>query len=145
MRALKNTTLSLGEFFCHIFLYRAVEPVIFSGARDLKGAQKTKIYFILSHIFLFWDLKNVEFLKIWGPASKSRYEFGAQKGQKNFIGAPNFFLPEPVHALHGPVSVILDLSNAIVPLCRIMSNYIEYNKKRLKFESPKFIAKEIPE
>ncbi len=36
------------------------------------------------------------------PASKSRYEFGAHKGQKNFKGAPNFFSPGPVHALHGP-------------------------------------------
>ncbi len=32
----------------------------------------------------FWDLKSVEFLQIWGPALKSRYEFGAQKGQKKF-------------------------------------------------------------
>jgi hypothetical protein len=33
---------------------------------------------------------------------KSRYEFGGQKGQKHFIGVPNFFLPGPVQALHGP-------------------------------------------
>jgi hypothetical protein len=33
----------------------------------------------------------VEFLQIWGPALKSRYEFGAQKRQNIFIGAPIFF------------------------------------------------------
>ncbi len=37
----------------------------------------------------------MEFLQIWDTALKSRYEFEAQKGQKNFIGALNFFYPGP--------------------------------------------------
>jgi hypothetical protein len=78
-----------------------VEQVIFAGARDSKGAQKSEIDLILGHILVFFGPEKCGSPQIWNPALKSRYKFGAQKGQKIFIGAP-IFLPGPVYTLYGP-------------------------------------------
>jgi hypothetical protein len=75
---------------------RGVEPVIFTGARDSKGAQKSEIDFILGHILVFLGPEKCGISTNLGPCVEVYiYEFGAQKGQKNFIGAPNFFYRGP--------------------------------------------------
>ncbi len=51
------------------------ESVIFTGAQDSKGSQKSEIYLILGP-------KRVEFLKILGPLLKFRYESGARSRKK---------------------------------------------------------------
>jgi hypothetical protein len=46
------------------------EPIIFAGARDSKGAQKTKIYFILSDFISYFVIlgpEKCEISKNLGP------------------------------------------------------------------------------
>jgi hypothetical protein len=80
-------------------LFRAVErggkAVNFYRGPGLKEARECKIYLILSHISLFWDLKNVKFLQILGLLLKSRGDFGARKKTKLNGGAWAKILPGP--------------------------------------------------
>ncbi len=109
---------------------RAVEPVICAKARGSERAQKSENGLIFGHILLFWVLKSVEFLQIWAPALKSRYEFRAKKRQKKIHRSPEFFLPGPVHALYVPESKA-DL--------HILIN----RKKRIPYSAPGFPNKKI--
>jgi hypothetical protein len=62
---------------------REVEPVIFTGARDSKGAQKSEIDFILGHILVFLGPEKCGISTNLGPALKSIYmNLGPRKDKK---------------------------------------------------------------
>lgn len=85
------------------------EPIIFTGAWDLKGSQKSKIYLILGLDLLFLGQEKVEFLKILGPVWRTDF----------FKGAPLFSLRPQTG---GMVNLIfLDCWDRMVPKIRSKS------------------------